>query len=72
MSKPGDTVEDLVEDGVTPTPKMFKMNSNNGEGAMKGFTFTEGAKEVEMLMDVKDLKVLMEESEPSNRDVFIA
>jgi len=39
MSKAGDTIEELIEDGVTPTIKTKLSNLNTGEGAMKGFNF---------------------------------
>ena len=37
MSKAGDTIEDYLEDGVTPTPKTRLIHYNSNEGAMKGF-----------------------------------
>lgn len=39
MSKPGDTLDDFLEDGVTPTPCRQPINLNSSEGAMKGFSF---------------------------------
>jgi len=39
MSKAGDTIEDFIDDGATPTVKTKLTHQNSTEGAMKGFSF---------------------------------
>lgn len=39
MSKVGDAIEELVEDGATPSLKNKLAHLNSGESAMKGFKF---------------------------------
>ena len=65
MSKAGDTIEDSLEDGISPNPKTHLLNENPNEGAMKGFSF----KVIEN--DLERIKNALDQSENSNRINFL-
>jgi hypothetical protein len=62
MSKPGDTVEDLIEDGISPVAK-----GKNSIFSSKTLGLIEDSKEIE-----EDIMTIIEFSEKSNRSIFLA